>query len=99
MHTQKHNRDSLLNNYLDILLGWSAHFPLKDRSKNKNNNSNEKPQSFSKPKPDVIICYEKLETLTLEQKLMPSLSDAAIIQDEKGCYGLNCLQKTIGQSP
>ena len=35
MHTQKHNRDSLLNNYLDILLGWSAHFPLKDRSKNK----------------------------------------------------------------
>ena len=35
MHTQKHNRDSLLNNYLDILLGWSAHFPLKDRSKDK----------------------------------------------------------------
>ena len=36
-YTQKHNRDSLPNNYLDILLSWSAHFPLKDRSKNKNN--------------------------------------------------------------
>ena len=39
MYTQKLNRDSLPNNYLDILPSWSVHFPLKDRSKNKNNNT------------------------------------------------------------
>ena len=41
-------------------------------AKIKKNNSNKKAQSFSKPKAYVIICYEKLETLTLEPKLMPN---------------------------
>lgn len=27
--TQKLSRDSLPNSYLDILLSWSAHFPLR----------------------------------------------------------------------